>query len=395
MAKRHKPAPTQEPPAVPIEDAADDTFADVPNLKDLEAEEKLAVFHAKFGGEDYKIRVEFFNKEENEWENVANLKLAGFDSFDSLKKYGAGRYRMSLLDNGGHYVAGGRMETRIAAAAVTAEKAETAPAPDQGMTAIVAMLQAQNAQNLEMIKALIGRPIPESKGPSLSELVATMAGLRNLAPKEDGGMGGVKGTLELMKLMKDIMPAPAESEGGVMSEVSQAVELFTKVAPMIEARRQGRVAPPRPAASPAPMVAGGAIVTPSPELAPEVEPESPMKPIIEKAESYVPTLTSWAARGKDIEDAADFVLDEIEAEIVPLIVKNYRPGGITLTGDFVFNQLIAKAQDPAQVEAIFVVVPALAPYKEWFTRVIAKAVEFATTPEEASTPVGGDNAPDA
>lgn len=360
------------------EEVATDEDSEIvlPDMKDLEAEEKLSIFHQKFGGEDYKIRVEKFNKDENEWESVTNLKLAGFDSFDSLKKYGAGRYRMSLLDNGGHYVAGGRMDARISEAAIEAEKKEAAPAPDNGLTAMMTMLQAQNAQNVELLKAMIGRPAPaESKGPSLTELIAAMAGLKNLGPKEESGMGGVKGTLELMKLVKELMPEPAgEDKGGLVAELSQAVELFGKVQPMIEAKR--RAQPARLAAPPTAVVAG-AVAVPNVEAAPEAEAD-PMKPIIEKAQSYVPQLVAWASRGKDIEDAAIFVLDEVEAEIVPLVVANYRPGGIKLGNEFVFGELLKKAQDPAQVEAIFTVVPALAPYKEWFTRVIAKAVEIET-----------------
>lgn len=387
MAKPPKPPKTRRnAPPVDLETLdPEDSTIELPDMKDLEAEEKLAVFHNKFGGEDYKIRIEIFNKEDNEWESVANLKLAGFDSFDSLKKYGAGRYRMSLLDNGGLYVKGGRMECRISSAAIEADKAAAPPAPppDNGMTAIVAMLQAQNAQNVEILKAMIGRPVSESKGPSLTELIAAMAGLRNLTPKEDGGTGGIKGTLELMKLVKEIMPAPESGgEGGVMDEVARAVELFGKVSPLIEARRRGapiQVPQPAPAALPA-NLAGGAISVPQPHPAEEPEAD-PMKPIIEKAQSYVPQLVAWASRGKDIEDAAYFILDELEAEIVPALVKNFRPGGMTLSPEYVFGELLKRAQDPAQVEAIFVAAPALAPYKEWFIRVINRAVEIETTPE--------------
>jgi len=377
-APRRRPAvPAPQDEIVDLEDVIE-----LPDMAELEAEEKLAVFHNKFGGEDYKIRVEIFNKDENDWDMVANLKLAGFDSFDSLRKYGAGRYRLSLLDTGGHYVKGGRMDARISPAAIEAHKIENPPAVvENGMTAIVAMLQNQNTQNLELMKAMIGRPLPpESKGPSLTELITAMSGLRGLTPKDEGGMGGVKGTLELMKLVKELMPEPDKggNDGSLVGELSQAVELFGKVSPMLEARRRAN---PAPATRPANLAASGAIVMPSPE--PEPEPEDPMKPINDKIQSYIPGLTAWAARGKDIEDAADFVLDEVEAEIVPLIVKHYRPGGITLTKDFIFGQLLEKANDPAQVEAIFAFAPALAPYKEWFARVIAKAVEFATDQEDA------------
>ena len=380
-------------------EAAETIELEPEDLKGLEAEEKLAIFHNKFGGEDYKIRVEKFNKEENEWEMVVNLKLAGFDSFDSLKKYGAGKYRMSLLDTGGHYVAGGRMEARIASAAIEAEKSAAPAAPaDNGMTAIMSMLQAQNAQNVELLKAMIGRPAPaETKGTSLPELVSVMTGLRGLVPKDEGGMGGIEGALKLMKLMKELQPeSSGGEEGGVMDEVAKAVELFTKVQPLIEAKRQARVvATPTPTTArlPTPIVSGGAILTPTPEPTPEagVE-EDHMKPIIDKARSYVPQLVSWASRGKNVEDAADFVLDELDAEIVPLLVANFKPGGMTLSADFVFNELIKRGQDPAQVEAIFTHAPELAPYKEWFTRVIAKAVEFATTQDEAPAPEGGNHA---
>lgn len=365
------------------------------DLKDLESDEKLAVFHQKFGGEDYKIRVEKFNREENEWESVTNLKLATFDSFDSLKKYGAGKYRMSLLDNGGHYVAGGRMEARISAAAIEAEKAAapTTPAPDAGLNLMVTMLQAQNQQNLELMKAMLGRPVAENKGPGISELIAGMAGIRNLMPKEEGGLGGIKGTLELMKLMKDLQPDDrGGEEGGIMGELAQAVELFSKVSPLIAAKQAARagVVPANPKlAAPVPTnMATGAVAVPTPDApAMEAEPDH-MKPIIDKAQSYVPQLVAWASRGKDVEDAADFILDEIENEIVPLLVANFKPGGMTLSPAFVFGELVKRGQDPAQVEAIFTHAPALVPYKEWFTRVIAKAVEFAHADDETPEPNG-------
>jgi hypothetical protein len=379
-APRRRRVVTTEEIASPELIETDESDIELPDMGQLEIEEKLGVFHARFGEKDYKVRVELFNKEDNEFEIVDTVKLDGFDPFSSLKKYGGGRYRLSLLDEGGKYVAGGRMEVRIAK--VAADLAAPAPAQDNGMALVLASLQSQNAQNLELLKAMIGRPLPpESKGPSLTELIAAMSGLRNLTPKEDGGMGGIKGTLELMKLVKEILPEPAvEDKSGVMGEVAQAVELFGKLGPMIAARRQ--VQGPRPATSPAvapevpPNYAAGSVIV-NPEAAPEQE--SPMKPVIDKVQSYIPQLLAWAQRGKDVEAVAEFVLDEVDNEIVPLIVRHYRPGGITLNNDLVFEQLLAKTQDPAQIAAIFTVAPALVPYREWFERVIAKAYEYATT----------------
>ena len=219
--RRRAASELPRPAAVEDQDAAletgDDSDIILPDMAEMEAAEKLGVFHDRFGEKDYKVRVELFNKDDNEFEIVDTVKLDGFDPFSNLKKYGGGRYRLSLLDDSGKYVKGGRMEVRIAK--VAAEVDAPKPQQDNGMTAMIAMLQAQNAQNVEILKAALGRPVSEAKGPSLTELIAALAGIKNLSPKEADGMGGVKGTLELMKLVKEIMPAPAEGgEGSVMDE---------------------------------------------------------------------------------------------------------------------------------------------------------------------------------
>lgn len=378
-----KPA-AQAPEILNEDDAIEESEEAIPDGPALEIEERLNMFHEKFGQKEYKIRIEKFNKEENDWEIVDSLKLDGFDPFSSVKKYGGGRYRLSLLTDKSVYVAGGRMEIRIAEAAVAASS--PAQAPDNAMSLMIASLQAQNAQNLELMKAMIGRPLPpESKGPSLTELIAAMSGLRNLTPKDDGGMGGIKGTLELMKLFKDIMPEPAEEKSGLIGEVNQAVELFNKVGPLIAARR-GQAPPRQPQpTTPAPANYATGVVVPAGEVQP-TETESPMKPVIDKAKSYVPQLIAWAQRGKDVDDAADFVLDEVENEIIPLITSNYRPGGIVLSRDVVWNQLLSKAQDPSQVAALFTVVPELVPYRKWFEAVLTAAVAFALDPDGEQEP---------
>lgn len=383
MARPKKPA-LAAPPAPQPEDEREEIV--VPDsIAELETEGKLAFFHDKFGEKDYKVRIEVFHREDNEWEMVDTVKLDGFDPFNSLKKYGGGRYRLSLLDDGGCYVKGGRMEVRIAQAAVSAQAASPSNQPDASMSLLIETLKAQNAQSLEIIKASLGRPIPEQKGPSLTELISALSGLKGLTPKEDGGMGGIEKTLGLMKLVKELMPEPAESSGeGVMGEIAQAVKVASEMG-LLNRGQRGPAPAPRQAPPPQNLAAGTVVLNPEPPT-PIEEPESPMRPVIDKLKSYVPTFISWAKRDKPVEDAADFLIDELDNEIVPLIVKHYKPGGvITLTREVVWGDLLSKAKDPNQVIAIFSAVPELGAYRSWVERVIAEAVKVAEAPAEEET----------
>ena len=394
-----KRAKVPEPQEEITDDDSTDASIVLPDMAGLEAEQRLGIFHEKFGEKDYKVRVELFNKEENDFEIVDCPKLDGFDPFTSLKKYGGGRYRLSLLNEGGKYVTGGRMEVRIAKVAVEAST-PSAPDNDPLKNPVVAMLlaasEASRKESNELLKAVLARPEPQ-RAP-MGEALDMLIKLKSLNPerREDDTMKELSKTLMLKMIEKGLESGAEGGESGVMSEVMQAVKVASEMG-LLPRRGGGRPpqAPPKQIPSDAHNMAAGVVMV-NPAQAP-AEAESPMKPVIEKAQSYVPQLIAWAQRGKDIEEAAVFVLDELEHEIVPAIIKHYHPGGLTLKADVVWSSLIEKANNPNEVASLFEVVPALAPYKEWFERVIATAVEMETMPDEPEAKpeveVNGNHAP--
>jgi len=172
-----------------------------------------------------------------------------------------------------------------------------------------------------------------------------------------------------------------------MSDVLQAVKIMKETGMLRPGAHGAATTSPN-----APARVTDAEVIENPQtVRPKVEvPIVATNPIVEGVKKYVPIFLSRAKRNHDVEDMAGFLLDELNDEIVPLICANYRPGGLSLTPEFVLQNLIEKSQDPNEVNKIFAFAPELAPYRPWVEAVIASAVKELTEPDAApeNSPVG-------
>lgn len=355
---------------------------DLPTPEEMEDAQRLGDFQARFGGKDYKVRVDRYNKEDAEWEYATSCKLDGFDPFITLQKtHGGGKYRLTLLDDGGRYVKGGRQEIRIAESAVKPEAEAPKPSPwqDPGILAVMEMLKAQSSQATEMVKAMIAAQSTKPAEQPIAELVGALAKLQGMVPREADSMKGVKDALEMLTAAKVLLPEAKEATegGGMLSEVLEAVKAGKELGFFDRHRQQPSLPAPGRIASP---VAAPIICNP-----PEAVMSKP-DPIMEKVNGYLPILTAWAKRGEEVADAADFVVTEVVNEIVPVIVENYRPGGLRLNAETILSHLIEKAKDPAEVEKIYAFAPGLMAYRPWVEAVVSEAVRIIEAPSEPEPP---------
>jgi len=386
-------SPRRKPEEVLVEDEPQmPEGMSMPTSEEMEDAERLSDFQARFGGKDYKVRVDRWNKDDAEWEYATSCKLDGFDPFISLQKtHGGGKYRLTLLDDGGRYVKGGRQEVRIAESISKVEPVEAKASPwqDPGIMAVMEMLKTQSSQATEMVKAMISAQAGKPAEQPISELVKALSQLQGMVPREGDNMKGVKDALELLTAAKGLLPEAKGSEpsGGMLSEVLEAVKAGKELGFFDRFKQTAR--PPYPAMS------GPALARPG--MAPIIrnpQAEAPVQsnPIAEKVATYIPILTSWAKRGEDIGNAADFVVGELTTEVIPVIVENYRPGGMRLNAETIFAHLLDKFKDAAEVERVFQFAPGLEPYRDWVTQVASEAVRIMESDDEEPQ---ADPAPEA
>jgi hypothetical protein len=374
-----------------------------PTQEEIEIAQQLSDFQEEFGGKDYHVRVERYIKEDSEWEILPQIfKLDGFDPTTQLKPYGGGRFRLTPLNEKKKYVKsnGDRIYFRMAEFPRDAE-----PVQEQRKSALedpIVQMMIENSRAdklafMELLRTMVAKPVEQPKGPGMTELIESLAKLKTLGPTDDGGFKNMKQALEFMTAMKALMPEPAEPSGeGFMSELSQAVKVAGDMG-LLNRRGAGAPQEAKPSAAISPGVQprgvmGHSTVPPAITHNPvptENKPVEEKNPIIEGVREYVPTFVKWARRAEEIEVASDFLVGELTSEIIPLIVKHYRPGGLTLSQDFVLQKLVDYSQDPKEVEKIYDFAPELSEFKPWVNAVIAESVKQITT-VEAEPPEGTD-----
>lgn len=357
---------------------------EIPTAEEIEIGEKILQFQSVFGGKNYRLRIERYIKEESDWETLPQLfSLDGFDPVTALKPYGGGKYRVSLIDAKGHYDKaegyGGRAYFRLATPPIEASAApeKKSSFEDPVVQIILKNMETDKAQMVELLKTFAAKPADAPKSPSVTELIDSLAKLNTLSPKDQGGFKNIKEVVELMGAIKDLAPSSDSGGGeGWMGDVLQALKLVKEGGLM---PRLGQ--PPQAPALPAPRRDAPTPITPTRKVE-DVMPEQ--NPILDKLKTYVPIFAGWAKRNSDIEDAAMFLLDEIQEEIVPLICANYRLVGLFFNpgAEAVLQNLVDRSQKPEELQKIFEFAPELSLHKEWCVKVIAQAVKELTTPEE-------------
>lgn len=375
MAKRIQLPP--EPPSliVPLTKMQGDESEESPEGQELPPDEddnKLAEFLQFFGGKEYKVRVEEFDKAEKVWLHLDTFPVDDFEPYETCKRFGPGRYRLTFLNDKGKYVRGGQPQIRIGGRALPAVAAAPASVEQNPLAnPIVAMMLAQaneNAKaNRELLQALLTRPeAPKSTTNEVMDLLLKLKAMDPKEPKGDDTMKKLMEALTMKMIERGMEGGEGGGEGGIMSEIKDALPILKEILAAKAPQRAGLVpAPARPAAQ--------ITNTPTPEA-------TAVNPLIEALKPYLAIFKSKAEKNADKERAAQFLLDELDETVIPLI-KTHVPIAALASDAAVMDSLLSRAKDPAQVEALFTACPELVPHREWITAVIAQAVVILETPE--------------
>lgn len=359
-----------------------------------EKRDKLEEFHSLAAGQDYRVRAELWVEADSSWVTLASFKLAGFDPHLALKrfctpKYAAGslfiKVRLVLLDERGKYVKGGITSLRLIVNEEEVKPAATDPLDSPAVKMVIESMRASSAGMIDMMKAAFGRP---ANGDSMGakDILQLVTQVQALNPREDGikRVGEIVGLLESLK---GLLPQPEASsgEGGILSELSQAVKTAKDLG--LLGRGSAINAPaiqhsPEEVSRPTFTPAGGAFVLQSPEPSPAPIKEKPMPKTDDPVESvlkrHLPIFVQWGRGRRDVERTADYLIEVVEDELIPAI-KSKMP---LATDEAVWAKLLEFAKMPSEVEKVFVLVPDLGPCADWARAVIAEAVKQLETPAE-------------
>lgn len=387
MAKRTK-APKQVERVIIKERDDDDDDLLEQTQEELEDAGKLSDFLDQFGGKEYKVRVEQMNPVDKVWEHIDLFPYDGFDAFETCKRFGPGRYRLSVLNERGKYVKGGQPQIRIAGvvkpAVVEAAKVEQDPLKHPIVVMMLAQMEKSNQQTTELLKAMLAKPEPQKS--SSAEVLDMLAKLKAMNPekKEDQTMQEVS----KMLLLRMIEKGMDGGDGGEKSTWQEIVEGLKDVkdlgimeklgAGLMAARQPGKTAP---APTPAPQVRVALPQPPAPEVPPAMPEPSPLEVSLKP---FAAILATKAESGVDPKEAAAYVHDEFYETVIPLVKKHVFAARFMSDAGMV-EYACGAAQDAEQVEKLFAFAPELAAHREWTLAVIAEAVRLATSPEEAAT----------
>ncbi len=347
-------------------------------VEDYEDAEKLGEFMEQFGGKEYKVRLEQMNATDKVWEFLDTFPLDGFDAFETCKKFGRGRYRLTFLNERGKYVKGGQPQIRIGGVIPTsatspAPVAESDPLKHPMIVMMMAQMKDAATQQTELLKVILAKPEPAKS--SSVEVLDMLAKLKAMTPekKEDGTMAELSKMLLVKMIEKGLDNSEGGSsggEGGILGEIKDAMPIIKEI---LAGKLQTRsVAPPQNVTPPV------RVSLPSPSK------EAPMvaeiHPAVADLLPFAAVLARKAENKVEVERSAQWLIDEIYDSVVP-IIKTHIPVAKLASEEAIVESLVGRAKDPAQLEEIFKAAPVLAPHREWVLAVIAKAVEILTTEE--------------
>jgi len=320
--------------------------------------EKLEEFQGTFGGQQYYVRVERYNEKENEMEIVDKIFFDNFDPYILGKKYGGGRFVCTLLNQRGKYVEGGRFHFNFAK---QINPEVTAPPPDPMQNPAIALLLKNMETQQAMLVEVLKTSLTGEKQTPIDQLVAALKGLHDMNPTKapENPMKNLKELLELQALLKDSSAdGDDEPKSTIMTDVKEALKIL--------ADSKNMIAPKPPANPPG--------VRPFPIISkPPLKEEIPMAKdlLIEKIMQQLPMFEEAAKENADPERWARLLIEILEAQIVPLIIKKY--WGV-VDEDEVWEKLIAAAETEEKVNKIYEVSPTLAEYKPWVASVLQAAI---------------------
>jgi hypothetical protein len=340
-------------------------------------QEKLEQFQEQFGGDDYYVRVEKYNAVDNEFEIVDKIAFDNFDPYILGKKYGGGRFTVTLMNSKSKYVEGGRFHFNFAKVAVE-EKPAVIAAPDPMSNPMVVMIlenmRSDKAALMDLMKTLASG---EKQSP-VGEIIAAVKNINDMnpRPKEENSIKNLKDLMELQAIIAEASGGK-ETGGGVVSEIMEALKVL---------KTSGTLTPAAPPQTPVrrmiqsggtPIVTGAHAPPRGSDLGavtnPEVKPAVNEDPIMKKLSPHIPQFIEAAAENAPAEKWASYLIEILDIQIVPLLKKQYAI--FKLSDDDIWEKLIAAGENQDVVNKIFDVVPDLAPYTEWVNAVIVDAIK--------------------
>lgn len=370
-----------------LEDMEEVELEEEPTEEELESSEKVADFQARFSGKQYKVRIERFNVTDAEWEWVAKLPLEGFEPFNVLPKYGGGKYKAVLIDDGGHYVKGGMMHFRFSA---PLEVVPDKPKSALEDPAVVMLMESQKQQQLmlmEILKAsLPGAQAASQKGMDAAQVMDMFAKFSALTAPKENSMKSLMEMVGLWEKAKDAFTPDEKESGGIVSEIKEAIgalALLPQIRQMVPSGQplSGSV-PPGRTITPRVINPTSPVVMPKED---KMKKPVPVSPALQKALFYVPKIEDAARDNADTVKWADKLLDILDDEVVPALIAEYN--GLP-SEDSIYDRLLQAVKGDER-ESLFIHAPTLLPYKEWVYKVIDEAVRIVETPDIVEEPNGG------
>ncbi len=354
-----------------------------PSQDEIEDAQKLDEFRQQYGGNEYTVRVQRYNEESSEMEIVDRFDFDTFDPYILGKKYGGGKFVCTLFNDKGRYVQGGRFRYNFAKPKEVEEKKTVDPLENPAIQLFIETSKAQSAMLSDLLKA----SLTSEKSTDIDKLVGALKGLHDMNPpgQKDNPMKSLKELLELQNLIQGTVAKDEDEKGpGFMSEIVDALKYLNQSKNIpLPARGLSSPGPLQPRVI-SPGVAGPLIRSPQPAIKEEVK---EMNPAIDVAVRYAPEFEKAALNNEDPEKWAAFLIDVLELQIVPALVKHY-DGFVDSEG--VWDRLLDAADDEEKILMIYEFAPTLQLHHEWVKKVIQAAKKQFDEPDVTASKNGDE-----
>lgn len=338
-------------------------------LEDDALQAKIAEFQEAFGGQEYKYSVDKWMDDVKRWAGADRYPLDNFDPFLVREQFGGGRYRARLFDGSGKYVkGGGYVEFYLAPVPKKDKEPERKEAGAESM--ILTILLEQNKallnQQTEMIRAM-SAPKTEAATP-MKELVETLARLKTLEPRDrESGFDNISKMAGVFKTLQDLFDRGGRGDGGSswLGDLKEAAGLLKPILQEMSARRGAPAAP-------APAIAHV-------EGAPMIQ-ANKWTPVMEVLASHLPKFEEAAKRKEPVREWAEFLLEILEKQVLPLMVPIVReersvPKFVKddVVEDGIVDYLMEQAKEPDTIARVCDFWPTLSSHAAWVQEVVTEA----------------------
>jgi len=396
-----KPSVSTEDASISIEDFDDET----PAQQDERAFEDAVLM--EFGGADgdasWEINVTQVPLNQSNSKGVREVRLFSCDKseFGSITercmKYGDGRYRIRIKRNGVLW-----KQNDID---VKAPPKDTAPAIPSEMSTVLAAIQASNERTMQLIERMAERSNQPAPSFDPVAMMASMAGImknfQDMMPQPAPAAAPNNGTelfLEGVRFAKDL--APAEHSSGMTGLVERLLDspILAKLAEGV----QGVPAAPRPLNLPpplrpmtsAPPLARQRTTSPfPPKVTPRnnpspvnIEPASPVQFVQpdnegEDLPEVAPVMAPTPAEFMAALQSSPELQQNVGNAVSYLVTRAEKGTDAVFYADWVLDNwpdefISVLLEIPDLVTQLQYLVPAVAPHRQWFEKLVAELREI-------------------